>query len=103
MKKANKVVLAYSGGLDTSVILKWLCEEYGAEVVAFAADLGQGGLTGAQGHQMHEVRAARRAQQGQVVRVQGRAALAAALPATDAGGDVSFRTQLLLEMLASFG
>jgi len=34
--------LAYSGGLDTSVILKWLCEEYGAEVVAFAADLGQG-------------------------------------------------------------
>jgi argininosuccinate synthase len=42
VKKANKVVLAYSGGLDTSVILKWLCEEYGAEVVAFAADLGQG-------------------------------------------------------------
>lgn len=42
MKKASKVVLAYSGGLDTSVILKWLREEYGAEVVAFAADLGQG-------------------------------------------------------------
>ena len=41
-KKANKIVLAYSGGLDTSVILKWLREEYGAEVVAFAADLGQG-------------------------------------------------------------
>ena len=41
MKKANKVVLAYSGGLDTSVILKWLREEYGAEVIAFAADLGQ--------------------------------------------------------------
>ncbi|MBU2548412.1 MAG: argininosuccinate synthase [Proteobacteria bacterium] len=36
------MVLAYSGGLDTSVILKWLGEEYGAEVVAFAADLGQG-------------------------------------------------------------
>jgi len=42
LKKANKVVLAYSGGLDTSVILKWLREEYGAEVTAFAADLGQG-------------------------------------------------------------
>ncbi len=42
MKKASKVVLAYSGGLDTSVILKWLREDYGAEVVAFAADLGQG-------------------------------------------------------------
>ncbi|MBI5442032.1 MAG: argininosuccinate synthase [Deltaproteobacteria bacterium] len=38
----NKVVLAYSGGLDTSVILKWLQEEYGCEVVCFAADLGQG-------------------------------------------------------------
>jgi len=42
LRKANKVVLAYSGGLDTSVILKWLREEYGAEVTAFAADLGQG-------------------------------------------------------------
>ncbi len=41
MKKADKVVLAYSGGLDTSVILKWLREEYGAEVVTFSADLGQ--------------------------------------------------------------
>ena len=38
----KKVVLAYSGGLDTSVILKWLIEEYGCEVVCFAADLGQG-------------------------------------------------------------
>ncbi len=38
----KKVVLAYSGGLDTSVILKWLIEEYGYEVIAFAADLGQG-------------------------------------------------------------
>ncbi len=38
----KKVVLAYSGGLDTSVILKWLIETYGCEVVAFAADLGQG-------------------------------------------------------------
>ncbi|MEA2625870.1 MAG: argininosuccinate synthase [Candidatus Binatota bacterium] len=38
----KKVVLAYSGGLDTSVILKWLIETYGCEVVAFCADLGQG-------------------------------------------------------------
>ncbi len=38
----NKIVLAYSGGLDTSVILKWLIETYQTEVIAFAADLGQG-------------------------------------------------------------
>ncbi|HTO42172.1 MAG TPA: argininosuccinate synthase, partial [Rhizomicrobium sp.] len=38
----KKVVLAYSGGLDTSVILKWLQTEYGAEVITFTADLGQG-------------------------------------------------------------
>ncbi len=38
----NKVVLAYSGGLDTSVILKWLIETYDCEVVAFSADIGQG-------------------------------------------------------------
>ncbi len=38
----NKVVLAYSGGLDTSVILRWLIERYRCEVVAFCADLGQG-------------------------------------------------------------
>ncbi|MCC7345354.1 MAG: argininosuccinate synthase [Deltaproteobacteria bacterium] len=38
----KKVVLAYSGGLDTSVIIKWLIEHHGCEVVAFAADLGQG-------------------------------------------------------------
>src|SRR5262249_24556513 len=42
-KKVKKVVLAYSGGLDTSVILKWLQTAYGAEVVTFTADLGQGG------------------------------------------------------------
>jgi len=41
-KDVKKVVLAYSGGLDTSVILKWLQAEYGAEVVTFTADLGQG-------------------------------------------------------------
>jgi argininosuccinate synthase len=38
----NKVVLAYSGGLDTSVILRWLKEQYDCEVIAFCADLGQG-------------------------------------------------------------
>ena len=38
----KKVVLAYSGGLDTSVILKWLQVTYGCEVVTFTADLGQG-------------------------------------------------------------
>jgi len=41
-KQVNKVVLAYSGGLDTSVILKWLIETYHCEVVAFSADIGQG-------------------------------------------------------------
>ncbi len=41
-KKPRKIVLAYSGGLDTSVILKWLQETYQCEVIAFAADLGQG-------------------------------------------------------------
>ena len=42
MTNPKKVVLAYSGGLDTSIILKWLQTEYGAEVVTFTADLGQG-------------------------------------------------------------
>lgn len=41
-KKVNKIVLAYSGGLDTSIILKWLQETYECPVIAFAADLGQG-------------------------------------------------------------
>jgi argininosuccinate synthase len=40
--KIHKVVVAYSGGLDTSVILRWVKENYGAEVIAFAADVGQG-------------------------------------------------------------
>mgnify|MGYP003325444650 CR=1 FL=1 len=39
MKK--KIVLAYSGGLDTSIILKWLQENYNAEVIAYTADIGQ--------------------------------------------------------------
>src|SRR5256884_2964716 len=38
----RRIVLAYSGGLDTSVILRWLGERYGAEVIAFCADVGQG-------------------------------------------------------------
>ena len=42
MANINKVVLAYSGGLDTSVILKWLQQEYACEVVTFTADIGQG-------------------------------------------------------------
>lgn len=42
MSKVNKVVLAYSGGLDTSVILEWLKDTYNCEVVTFTADLGQG-------------------------------------------------------------
>ena len=42
MSEFKKVVLAYSGGLDTSVMLKWLQEKYQCEVIAFAADLGQG-------------------------------------------------------------
>ena len=42
MSDINKVVLAYSGGLDTSVIAKWLTQTYGCEVVTFTADIGQG-------------------------------------------------------------
>ena len=41
MKLKKKIVLAYSGGLDTSVILKWLQENYNAEVIAYTADIGQ--------------------------------------------------------------
>ena len=41
MKKQKKIVLAYSGGLDTSIILKWLQENYDAEVIAYTADVGQ--------------------------------------------------------------
>jgi len=39
--KPKKIVLAYSGGLDTSVILKWLKEQYGCEVICYSADIGQ--------------------------------------------------------------
>ena len=41
MKKIRRIVLAYSGGLDTSIILKWLQEKYKSEVIAFTADIGQ--------------------------------------------------------------
>ena len=41
MKKQKKIVLAYSGGLDTSIILKWLQENYDAEVIAYTADVGR--------------------------------------------------------------
>ena len=41
-RDVKKVVLAYSGGLDTSIILKWLQTTYGCEVITFTADLGQG-------------------------------------------------------------
>ncbi len=40
-EEVKKVVLAYSGGLDTSVIVRWLVDTYGCEVVAFVADVGQ--------------------------------------------------------------
>ena len=42
MQNVKKIVLAYSGGLDTSAIIPWLKENYNCEVVAFAADVGQG-------------------------------------------------------------
>ena len=41
MKLRKKIILAYSGGLDTSIILKWLQENYNAEVIAYTADIGQ--------------------------------------------------------------
>ena len=41
MKSKKKIVLAYSGGLDTSIILKWLQENYNSEVITYTADIGQ--------------------------------------------------------------
>ncbi len=41
MKSKKKIVLAYSGGLDTSIILKWLQENYDSEVICYTADVGQ--------------------------------------------------------------
>ena len=41
MKSKKRIVLAYSGGLDTSIILKWLQENYNAEIICYTADIGQ--------------------------------------------------------------
>ena len=41
MKSKKRIVLAYSGGLDTSIILKWLQENYDAEIICYTADIGQ--------------------------------------------------------------
>ena len=41
MEKQRKIVLAYSGGLDTSIILRWLQEKYKAEIITYTADIGQ--------------------------------------------------------------
>ena len=41
MKNKKRIVLAYSGGLDTSIILRWLQENYKAEIIAYTADVGQ--------------------------------------------------------------
>jgi len=41
MKSKKRIVLAYSGGLDTSIILKWLQENYNADVICYTADIGQ--------------------------------------------------------------
>ena len=41
MKSKDRIVLAYSGGLDTSIILKWLQEKYDAEIICYTADIGQ--------------------------------------------------------------
>jgi len=41
MKSKKRIVLAYSGGLDTSIILKWLQQKYNAEIICYTADIGQ--------------------------------------------------------------
>src|SRR5215831_1849202 len=58
-QKIDKVVLAYSGGLDTSVILKWLKETYGCEVICFAADVGQAEELGGLEEKAHNTGAAK--------------------------------------------
>jgi hypothetical protein len=55
IKDVKRVVLAYSGGLDTSIILKWLQTTYGCEVVTFTADLGQGEGSRCEGSQQVDV------------------------------------------------
>ena len=49
--KKKKIVLAYSGGLDTSIILKWLQENYNAEVIAYTADIGPVSYTHLRAHE----------------------------------------------------
>ena len=56
MEKVNKVVLAYSGGLDTSIIIHWLRQNYGCQVVAFAADVGQFELAGKAVHTVSDLK-----------------------------------------------
>ncbi len=56
MGKVRKVVLAYSGGLDTSIIIHWLKQNYGCQVVAFAADVGQFELTGRAVHTVSDLK-----------------------------------------------
>ena len=62
-KKYNKVVLAYSGGLDTSVLIPWLKEHYGCEVIAVSGNVGQGteaGRSGGEGAQDRRFQAVHR-------------------------------------------
>ena len=56
MEKVRKVVLAYSGGLDTSIIIHWLKQHYGCQVVAFAADVGQFDLAGKTVHTVSDLK-----------------------------------------------
>ena len=56
MEKVRKVVLAYSGGLDTSIIIHWLRQNYGCQVVAFAADVGQFELAGKAVHTVSDLK-----------------------------------------------
>jgi argininosuccinate synthase len=56
MEKVRKVVLAYSGGLDTSIIIHWLRKNYGCDVIAFAADVGQFELEGKRGEKISDLK-----------------------------------------------
>ncbi|MDH5364954.1 MAG: argininosuccinate synthase, partial [Dehalococcoidia bacterium] len=56
MEKVSRVILAYSGGLDTSIIIHWLRQNYGCQVVAFAADVGQFELAGKTGHTVSDLK-----------------------------------------------
>ena len=65
MSDVKKVVLAYSGGLDTSVIVKWLQETYNCEVVTFTADIGQGEEGGTRGDTCESDPQARQSEEGE--------------------------------------